>query len=194
MTASSLQESQFKQAVGGTMASIGGWLFRHRTLIPLPLGIALLLTPKGSTNSIATVATGVGLIVFGEGVRLWGVQHIGVISRTRSDRLGPLVTSGPFALVRNPLYTGNVALWMGFAVAAGLVRLAPIFAAVLAFEYHAIVRWEERLLDRRLGTRYRAYAARAPRWLPRTRRRVSGEQRESAPAPVTSHLSPFFSW
>ena len=51
------------------------------------------------------------------------VHHIGVISRTRSDRLGPLVASGPFALVRNPLYLGNIALWVGFALTARL-RLA----------------------------------------------------------------------
>ena len=57
--------------------------------------------------------TGVAVVVFAEALRLWGVHHIGVISRTRSDRLGPLVASGPFALVRNPLYLGNIMLWVG---------------------------------------------------------------------------------
>jgi hypothetical protein len=40
---------------------------------------------------------------------------------------------------------------------------------LLAVEYHAIVRWEERLLEARMGESYRQYAARVPRWLPRTR-------------------------
>jgi protein-S-isoprenylcysteine O-methyltransferase Ste14 len=44
----------------------------------------------------------------GELIRLWGVHHIGAISRTRSQRLGPLVATGPFALIRNPLYVGNI--------------------------------------------------------------------------------------
>ena len=30
-------------------------------------------------------------------IRLWAVHHIGAISRTRSERLGPLVAAGPFA-------------------------------------------------------------------------------------------------
>src|SRR5207249_5850107 len=116
-----------------------------------------------SPPSLALVVTGVAVTAVGELVRLWGVHHIGAISRTRSDRLGPLIDTGPFALVRNPLYVGNVLLWVGFALSARLVWLAPLAAVLLGAEYHAIVRWEEQLLASRLGAAYRAYAARVPR-------------------------------
>jgi protein-S-isoprenylcysteine O-methyltransferase Ste14 len=169
MSASFPSQSQLPQLHADTLTSVGGWLFQRRTIIPLPLALAVLLTPNHVARGPIVVATGLVLVVLGEGLRLWGVHHIGVISRTRSDRLGPLVASGPFALVRNPLYLGNIALWVGFAVTAGLVWLAPVFVAVLAFEYHAIVRWEERLLDQRLGESYRSYAAQVPRWVPRLR-------------------------
>jgi protein-S-isoprenylcysteine O-methyltransferase Ste14 len=105
-------------------------------------------------------------VLAGEAVRLWAVHHIGVISRTRSDRVGPLISTGPFSLVRNPLYLGNVALWVGFAVSARLLGMVPLILVVLGLEYHAIVRWEEHFLTARLGDSYRAYAARVPRWLP----------------------------
>src|SRR5262245_48460334 len=110
--------------------------------------------------------SGVSLVVLGELVRLWAVRHIGVISRTRSDRLGPVVSSGPFAHVRNPLYLGNILLWVGFALSARLLWLALLIAVLLGLEYHAIVRWEEELLQARRGDEYRAYAARVPRWIP----------------------------
>ena len=103
----------------------------------------------------------------GELLRLWAVRHIGVISRTRSDRLGPLISTGPFEWVRNPLYIGNLALWVGFSLSAGLVWLLPPVVVLLVSEYHAIVRWEEGLLDARLGETYRRYASRVPRWMPR---------------------------
>jgi protein-S-isoprenylcysteine O-methyltransferase Ste14 len=106
------------------------------------------------------------LVAAGEWLRLLAVRHIGAISRTRSERLGPLVATGPFAWVRNPLYIGNILLWAGFALCAGFPRIALVIAAVLAIEYHAIVRWEERLLAARLGDAYHAYAERVPRWLP----------------------------
>ena len=87
-------------------------------------------------------------------------------SPTRSTRLGPLVASGPFALVRNPLYIGNITLWVGFAVLARLLWMVPVVVLLLGLEYHAIVRWEERLLESRLGDGYRRYAERVPRWVP----------------------------
>ena len=119
------------------------------------------------------------------------MRHIGAISRTRSDRLGPLVASGPFALIRNPLYVGNVALWVGFALSARLVWLAPVFVAILAFEYHAIVRWEERLLEERLGDRYRAYAAQVPRWVPNAI--LTAEHSHFSADPAVSAVN-VFSW
>lgn len=150
------------------MVRLGEWLFRHRTVTPIPLALALLGINIGTAPpSVVLTLSGVGLVILGEAVRLWGVRHIGVISRTRSDRLGPLVVSGPFALVRNPLYLANVALWVGFALTARLVWLAPVVGVVLGFEYHAIVRWEEQRLDAQLGAPYRAYLGRVPRWLPK---------------------------
>ena len=146
---------------------LGGWLFRHRTSLPLPVAIVILAVPASDAwRSPLVVGSGVVVTVLGELVRLWGVHHIGVISRTRSERLGPLVASGPFAMVRNPLYIGNIMLWVGFALTASLVWLAPVIVVLLGAEYHAIVRWEESLLESRLGDRYRVYAARVPRWLP----------------------------
>ena len=131
---------------------MGGWLFRRRTALPLPLVVAILATPSTQTRVVtATILSGIALTLAGELVRLWGVRHIGVISRTRSDRLGPLVDTGPFALVRNPLYLGNIALWAGFALTAGLPWLAPIIVVLLGGVYHAIVRWEEGLLETRLA-------------------------------------------
>ena len=56
--------------------------------------------------------------------------------------------------MRNPLYLGNILLWLGFALSARLLWLAPVVVVLLAFEYHAIVRWEETLLAMRLGDAY----------------------------------------
>ncbi len=157
---------------------LGGWLFRHRTWLPLPVAIAILTLRIGEAPPSPLLVGGGGAVtIVGELIRLWGVHHIGAISRTRSERLGPLVASGPFALVRNPLYVGNIALWVGFALTARLVWLAAIILVLLAFEYHAIVRWEETLLEARLGQEYRDYAARVPRLMPRLRRGDRGLRR-----------------
>ncbi|MGE3958228.1 MAG: isoprenylcysteine carboxylmethyltransferase family protein [Vicinamibacterales bacterium] len=150
------------------MVRVGGWLFRKRTSIPLPIVAALLLWPPavGDRNASWLVWAGLPIVLAGELIRLWGVHHIGSVSRTRTERLGPLIDHGPFAKVRNPLYIGNILLWVGFAVSARLPWLAPVIALLLALEYHAIVRWEERLLESRMGESYRQYLERVPRWMP----------------------------
>ncbi|MGE5243460.1 MAG: methyltransferase family protein [Betaproteobacteria bacterium] len=161
-----MSEPQRQQPHPDVTVRLGGWLFRHRTSIPVPVALALLLIPARPQASDYLIPAGILLVAAGEALRLWAVRHIGAISRTRSDRLGPVVATGPFAHVRNPLYVGNVALWTGFALAARLPWAAAIVAALVGFEYHAIVRWEERLLESNRGADYRAYLARVPRWIP----------------------------
>jgi protein-S-isoprenylcysteine O-methyltransferase Ste14 len=155
----------------------GGWLFRHRTSLPAPVALVIVMLPGSKSASLFLVGAGVAITLVGELIRLWAVHHIGAISRTRSERLGPLVATGPFALVRNPLYVGNILLWVGFAIAARMLWLAPIILVLLALEYHAIVRWEETLLESRLGEAYREYAARVPRWIPSFKRGDRGLRR-----------------
>jgi protein-S-isoprenylcysteine O-methyltransferase Ste14 len=173
--------------------TLGGWLFRQRTWLPVPLALALLLIPAPPVSR-AMFWIGAAGVAGGELLRLWGVSHIGVVSRTRSDRLGPLIDTGPFARVRNPLYVGNVLLWVGFALSAGLAWLAPIFAVLLGLEYHAIVRWEERLLESRMGDAYRRYMARVPRWVPAVtggseRTPATAERMSSSPVAQASGFS-----
>lgn len=168
---------------------LGGWLFRHRTWLPVPIALAILLIPPGETPRPAgEILLGVGLTAIGEAIRLWGVHHIGVVSRTRSHRLGPLVETGPFGYVRNPLYIGNILLWVGFAVTAGLLWLASIVFVLLAAEYHWIVMWEEALLVERRGEAYREYARRTPRWLPSLHHGGHGgqDQKESTASTASS--------
>jgi protein-S-isoprenylcysteine O-methyltransferase Ste14 len=174
---------------------VGDWLFRHRTALPLPIAAAILGLRTGEAPpSILLLVVGVGITMIGELIRLWGVHHIGAISRTRSDRLGPLIDTGPFALIRNPLYVGNILLWVGFAVTARLLWLAPVVVLLLGAEYHAIVKWEESLLASRLGDAYRSYTDRVPRWLPTYNSGARKERREQDFSSSASSAVHSFSW
>ena len=183
-------QTQDRQA--DRVAKIGGWLFRQRTWLPLPIVAVLLIFPS-SGASVVVVLAGAGTVAAGEAVRLWAVRHIGVISRTRSDRLGPLVRSGPFGLVRNPLYIGNLLLWIGFAISAGLLWFVPVILVVFGAEYHAIIRWEEGHLEERLGESYRTYKAEVGRWLPGKSQVTSRKSQVVASTQAFSWGETFFS-
>jgi protein-S-isoprenylcysteine O-methyltransferase Ste14 len=139
--------------------ALGGWLFARRGWLPVPLLVALVLAPPRHW------VPGLLVLAVGEGVRLAAVGHIGVPSRTRGSDVGPLVRSGPYGWVRNPLYVGNQLIFAGLGIVAWPAALVVV--PLLAAYYGVIVRWEESNLADRLGAPYRAYLADVPRWLPR---------------------------
>ena len=161
----------------------GGWAFRNRSWLPVPLGIALMALSWNSTRSIPFALAGLIVLVAGQAIRFWAVRHIGPISRTRACRVGPLITSGPYALTRNPLYVGNWCLWTGIVIIAGVPWMLPLIWLAFGLQYGEIVEWEERLIGKRLA-RYRDYAAQVPRWWPK---------RNWSCAP-SSHPAGVFTW
>ncbi|HUQ24240.1 MAG TPA: isoprenylcysteine carboxylmethyltransferase family protein [Burkholderiales bacterium] len=105
----------------------------------------------------------------------WGFLQYYLVGRYRR-RLGgggpgmtvppqTLVTSGPYAWCRNPMYLGHLIFLLGLAltfqseVALGLLVLS-------IFRFHAQVGRDESRLRRLFGAEYETYAARVKRWLP----------------------------
>lgn len=105
-------------------------------------------------------ATGIVLIVWAI-ASLWRHQTTVMPDRTSTA----LVTTGPYTLLRNPIYLGEVMAMLG---AAELTKNVWFIVAALAFA--ALVTWlqiipEERHLDARFGQDYRDYKERARRWI-----------------------------
>lgn len=80
-----------------------------------------------------------------------------------------LITSGPFAFSRNPIYVANTLLLAGAGFAFGigwLLIMAPM--AALATQELAIKREEQHLAEK-FGSAWASYAARTSRWIGGTR-------------------------
>ena len=154
-------------AAHSTASGGGSWLFRQRSWLPVPIALVLLLVRWGMLRHPILPVAGPFLVLAGEGLRWWAVGQIGVISRTRSTRLGPLITTGPFTLCRNPLYVGNLLIWAGFTVWSGLLWMLPITLGIFIVYYRSIIEWEEALLTERFGEAYTEYVSVTPRWWPR---------------------------
>jgi protein-S-isoprenylcysteine O-methyltransferase Ste14 len=143
---------------------IGEWFFRFRDYTPIPLIILLLIYGQ---PTVMTATLGLFLITMGELFRIYSVGFIGTVSRTRSDSTGArLITSGPFAYVRNPLYIGNFGITAGFGLYGGVVWIFLLTVFLFWLQYFFIVSYEENLLNDKFGEEYDLYKQRVPRWLP----------------------------
>jgi protein-S-isoprenylcysteine O-methyltransferase Ste14 len=102
---------------------------------------------------------GLGLVLFaaGLGFAVWARVHIGRNwggPMTQKDE-PELVTSGPYRLVRHPIYSGVLAAGVGTAVALSWIWLIAVALAGVYFVYSATV--EERYLSEQLPDTYPAY-------------------------------------
>ena len=78
-----------------------------------------------------------------------------------------LIVTGLYRFVRNPMYLAVLAVIIGQALLLGDVRLF-IYGAIVWLAFHVFVLvYEEPVLRRRYGARFRDYCAHVPRWLPR---------------------------
>jgi protein-S-isoprenylcysteine O-methyltransferase Ste14 len=128
--------------------------------------IALLAASWASLIAAALVAalmTG-AVWLFSAAAREMG-RNWSLVARTRKDH--ELVTSGPFAHVRHPIYTAMALFLLGLAVSFGhernLILGVPLFAAGTWLR----IREEERLLRATFGAAYDDYAGSVKRFVPR---------------------------
>jgi protein-S-isoprenylcysteine O-methyltransferase Ste14 len=105
----------------------------------------------------------------------WGYLQYRLVGRYRIRRGGGgpgmetpperLVTTGPFAWCRNPMYLGHLIFLLGLALSLRSV-LAALIAVATAAWFQVRVRRDEARLHARFGETYAGYAARVRRWIP----------------------------
>ena len=137
--------------------------------VPLAAGLVLTATAGDPVSIAGPVARWVGWVLVGafvlwNGWTLWVMAHHGTGILPGGTTV-LVLRSGPFALSRNPLYVGLVALDVAIALLApSFWALAFVPLGVLALSWGAI-RPEERYLSDKFGPEYDAYRSRVRRWL-----------------------------
>ena len=75
-----------------------------------------------------------------------------------------LMTGGPYAFSRNPMYVGELSLWLGLAVLFGSPVVLGGFAVWIVVMRRLVVK-EELGLEAAYGNLYREYKIHVPRWI-----------------------------
>jgi protein-S-isoprenylcysteine O-methyltransferase Ste14 len=142
--------------------------FRFRSFTPIPF---LILAVAFARPVLWGLVTGFFMICIGELLRFWAVSVAG--GETRTTRIphgrGGLVTDGPFAYLRNPMYVGNLIIYSGVGIMSMAMFPWLLLVGLLCFvfQYALIITYEEDFLKGRFGPAYAEYALRVNRFLPR---------------------------
>jgi protein-S-isoprenylcysteine O-methyltransferase Ste14 len=140
----------------------------HRTFVVYPLTVLVLkvLASRGNPRFRWRFAP----------LLAWGYLQYRLCGEYRRARAGggwgmqtlpdQMVTTGPYAYTRNPMYLGHLIFLFGLGLFVRS-KLVLIFAAGIAYWFNQRVAEDERRLETLWGTPYRAYRASVPRWLPK---------------------------
>jgi protein-S-isoprenylcysteine O-methyltransferase Ste14 len=129
-----------------------------------PPYLFLLLVSAGELERDGIVWP-VGLFIFltGLSIRVWSQTHLHYRLRVRKC----LTMTGPYALVRNPIYIANTIMLLGITVLSELLWFLPVMLIWCALVYSIVVRKEEAHLAEKYGQPYRDFLNAIPRWFPR---------------------------
>lgn len=150
-----------------------GWLAAN---IPVPeahlAGIALLLALHRARPAPLPLppavrrGLGAGLVGAGAGLAAHCVAVAGAVDLARPRAL---VTTGPYAVSRNPMYVAWAAIHLGVGLLSGSAWAAVTLGAA-AWRVDREVRREEARLAAAFGTRYELYRRTVPRYVGGSRR------------------------
>lgn len=135
------------------------------SIVVIAVCAALLFTTPLSWQSdglIGLVLDSLGfvLVVVAAFGRIWSSLYI---SGYKEDRV---VTEGPYAIVRNPLYVFSFLGALGLGLATKHVAVLAVITGAFILYYPLVVLTEERDLQRKFGKDYWDYASRTPRFFP----------------------------
>ena len=130
------------------------------------LWVLLLLFTKSHWDTAPTIRAaiaGVGLLAILVCImgRTWCTLYIGGLKKRE------LVTTGPYSVVRNPLYVFTIMGAFGSGAQSGSLLVACWFAISATLVFRHVVRREEGFLAAQFPAEFAAYAARVPRFRPR---------------------------
>ena len=145
-------------APGGAFTRLLRKLRYHEASRQILAVVLMLWFSVTATPAELLLTLGTPFIIAGTALRLLAS---GFISKNRE-----LATDGPYAIVRHPLYTGNIAIVSGFAIASGQWWAVVIALAFFWFYYPTAVEYEDRKLHKLFGDRWLQWAGDVPALMP----------------------------
>ncbi len=139
--------------------------FKYRGGIWTALFVVVLFMAEPAE---ALVFPGLSLVIAGQVMRFWAAGTI-TLYRGEKVKAKRLVTWGPYALCRNPLYVGNGLIGIGWCLLSGNLKTLWVFSLLFAGLYgFLVIPHEEKFLAESFPEIFPEYSRRVGRFFPKT--------------------------
>ena len=139
------------------------WVFKMRGGLWTLLFVIILFMAQES--SLEKIFASLIIILIGQLWRCWSAGFIGLY-RGENVKALKLATTGPYALMRNPLYFGNFLIGLGWSIIAGLNAVIIFIVSFYVLYVLVIIPHEEDFLRSKFGHEYERYCERVKRFYP----------------------------
>jgi len=136
---------------------------RFAVMYPFVIYFAIFSNPGGWS-----AAYGIALIIVGMLIRVWANGY--------AIKMNKLTTSGPYSIVRHPLYVGTALIAIGFAVMLNTGYIGALFIILTLAIYYRTIKKEEVMLKTAFGQIYLDYKKKVPAILPAIFPYTAGEK------------------
>ncbi|MGM0441617.1 MAG: methyltransferase family protein [Elusimicrobiota bacterium] len=160
-----IREVDSKNIVSGIMnIKIKKFFYKARGfMVTPPLIVALLYPyPEEVRGTLYWIWGGV-FVLLGLFIRIWAQEHL----HYRLDPETTLTITGPYTIMRNPLYVANTSLCVGAAFSSKILWAVPLTLLWCMIVYSIVVRFEEHRLEKQYGESYLEFKNKTSRWKPR---------------------------
>lgn len=159
-----------------TLLKQGDWLFRHRSYIPIIFFIIMLAAIPDIRSEkypfihelwweifcLLVSISGIAIRILTAGFAQKGTSGT-ITKRQNADALN---TTGMYSLLRNPLYFGNLLIWIGLSLLIHLWWITALTVLIFWITYERIIYVEENFLQNRYGETYIQWSDRTPAFIP----------------------------
>ncbi len=184
-----------------TLDSAGKLIFRLRSIAPvLVIGLVVWLSWRGHTTPLPGDAAlnwvGLGLAVLGQVIRLVTIASVPPNTSLQSRRMQAttLNTTGPYAVVRHPLYFGNYLITFGMLCIAHTPWAWGLGLAYVFGSQWLIARTEDGLLRQKFGAEWEQWSSEVHAFIPRLSKLSGVRGPFEWKRTIQREVNPFVGW
>lgn len=122
---------------------------------------------SGGYSGLIPHYVAIGIYILALAFFWWGIRTAKSLEFALSSRVGNIITSGPFAIVRHPFYSSYILIWLSSSLLLNSIFLWITLTYLVSFYFVSARSEEKMILSSANSEEYKAYSLKVGMFTPR---------------------------